>query len=130
MGRNTRQVTEVKKQAMINTLEVKMGNVTKAAEEAGITVQTHYRWLKEDEAYEYEVINIKDISFGKVKESLLEKALKLVDNGNTAVLNQLLRIYFKKLPEEIDTTRIVNDNQKWDMRPDEDEEEIDDEEIQ
>lgn len=105
---------------MIDALEANFGNITAAAKQAEISVRTHYKWLKEDEAYENEVINIKDISFGKVKESLLEKALKLVDNGNTAVLNQLLRIYFKKLPEEIQATSTMNDNQKWDMRPDED----------
>ena len=127
MGRNTRKATEAKKQAMIDALEANSGNITAAAKQVEISVRTHYKWLKEDEAYENEVINIKDISFGKVKESLLEKALKMVDSGNTAVLNQLLRIYFKKLPEEIATTSIQNDNQKWDMRPDEEESDDDEE---
>jgi len=127
MGRNTRKATEAKKQAMIDALEANSGNITAAAKQVEISVRTHYKWLKEDEAYENEVINIKDISFGKVKESLLEKALKMVDSGNTAVLNQLLRIYFKKLPEEIATTSIQNDNQKWDMRPDEEETDDDEE---
>jgi len=123
MGRNTHQVTEVKKQAMIDALEANSGNITAAAAQAEIAVRTHYKWMKEDESYENEVVNIKDISFGKVKESLLEKALKLVDNGNTSVLNQLLRIYLKKLPEEIETTSTRNDNQKWDMREEEEEDE-------
>lgn len=120
MNKNSKETTAKQKEAMINALEVHFGNIAQAAEQAKISVRTHYRWMKEDEAYENEVINIKDISFGKVKESLLEKALKLVENGNTAVLNQLLRIYFKKLPDEIETTSTLNENQKWDMRQDQD----------
>ncbi len=104
---------------MINAIEINCGNITAAAKQAGVNVRTHYRWMKEDENYEMEVVNIKDISFGKVKENLLGKALKLVDDGNTAVLNQLLRIYFKKLPEEMQTTRALNENQKWDLREEE-----------
>jgi hypothetical protein len=123
MGRNSQQATAIKKQAMIDALEANFGNITAAAKHAEIDVRTHYKWLKEDEAYEYEVVNIKDISFGKVKENLLEKALKLVDNGNTTVLNQLLRIYFRNLPEEMQTTSNMNENQKWDLRREEDENE-------
>jgi hypothetical protein len=123
MGKNSPMATEIKKQAMIDALEANFGNITEAANHAEISVRTHYKWLKEDSAYEREVVNIKDISFGKVKESLLEKALKLVDNGNTTVLNQLLRIYFKKLPEEMEITHRTNDNQKWDMHSEMDAEE-------
>ncbi len=101
---------------MIGALEANFGNITAAAKQAEISVRTHYKWLLEDSAYEKEVVNIKDISFGKMKESLLEKALKMVDNGNATVLNQLLRIYFKNLPEEMETISTLHENQKWDMR--------------
>ena len=123
MAKNTDDETDKLKESMINAIEMNCGNITAASKQAGVNVRTHYRWMKEDENYEMEVVNIKDISFGKVKENLLGKALKLVDDGNTAVLNQLLRIYFKKLPEEMQTTHIINDNQKYDLRPDEDDEE-------
>jgi hypothetical protein len=122
MAKKSQDSTTQKKEAMLDAIEASFGNITQAAQIAGINARTHYRWLKEDEAYEYEVVNVKDISFSKVKESLLEKALKLVNDGNTAVLNQLLRIYFKNLPEEIAVTGRVNDNQKWDMRREEDDE--------
>ena len=116
MAKKLQDSTDKKKEAMIEAIEASFGNVTKAAQIAGINVRTHYRWLKEDEAYEDEVVNIKDISYGKVRETLMEKALKLIEDGNTAVLNQLLRIYFQKLPEEMETISTVNDNQKWDIR--------------
>jgi len=116
MGQNSAIATQLKKQAMIGALEANFGNITAAAKQAEISVRTHYKWLLEDSAYEKEVVNIKDISFGKMKESLLEKALKMVDNGNATVLNQLLRIYFKNLPEEMETISTLHENQKWDMR--------------
>jgi hypothetical protein len=128
MGKNTLEVTAAKKQAMIDALEANFGNITAAAKQADISVRTHYKWLKEDEDYEDEVTNIKDISFGKMKETLLEKAMKRIDDGNTAVLNQLLRIYFKKLPDEMEVTSRVNDNTKWDIRNYEEEEAEEDEE--
>lgn len=116
MGQNSAVATKIKKQAMIDALEANMGNITAAAKQAEISVRTHYKWLKEDEDYENEVVNIKDISFGKVRESLLEKAFKLVEGGNAVVLNQLLRIYFKKLPEEIENVSAANEGHKWDIR--------------
>ena len=38
----------------------------------------------------------------------MEKALKRIEKSDSAVLNQLLRIYFKALPEEMETTRKMN----------------------
>jgi hypothetical protein len=119
MQKISQDATTKKKEAMLDAIEASLGNVTQAAQIAGINARTHYRWLKEDEAYEDEVVNIKDISFGKMKESLLEKALKLVDNGNATVLNQLLRIYFKNLPGEMQTANNLNESQKWNMRQEE-----------
>jgi hypothetical protein len=43
-----------------------------------------------------------------MKDTLMEKALMSIDKGDSAVLNQLLRIYFKALPEEMETTRKMN----------------------
>lgn len=108
MEKETQERTLRSQQAMIIALETYMGNVTRAAKAANISIPTHYRWLKEDDGYQQQVLNIRDICFGKMKDTLLEKALKRIDKGDSTVLNQLLRIYFKNLPEEIETIRRFN----------------------
>lgn len=86
---------------MINALEANFGNVTAAAKVVKITPRTHYRWLKEDTEYAEEAENMKDISFRRIKDNLLEKALKMIDNGDSGVLGKMIAVYFKNIPQEM-----------------------------
>lgn len=89
------------KDMMINALEINYGNVRMAAKVAGISTRTHYRWRKEDEDYERKTDNLKDIGYRDIKESLIDIALKKAQKGDTFVLNQMLRIFLKDLPEDM-----------------------------
>jgi len=108
MGLNSDAATAIQKKEMINALEESMGNVTAAAKKVGITPRTHYRWLKEDEEYADATENMKDISYRRVKDSLIEKALSKIEKGDTAVLMKMLSIYLKKLPDEMERLAHIN----------------------
>ena len=100
--------TAIYKKEMVNALEAYMGNVTAAAQKVGITPRTHYRWLKDDPEYADATENMKDISYRRVKDSLIEKALSKIEKGDTAVLMKMLGIYLKKLPEEMERASRIN----------------------
>jgi Bacterial regulatory protein, Fis family len=101
----------IKKKAMIEALEANLGNITRASKQAGIKPRTFYRWLKEDEDFHREVYEMKHVNNSMMKDSILYAALKKIEQGDTAVLNQLLRIYLKKLPDEIEMiSKTVNPN--------------------
>lgn len=102
MGKNSEMATAIQKKEMINALEACYGNVTAAAKMVGITPRTHYNWAHEDGEYCAHTERMKDICFRKIKDVLLAHALKKVESGNITVLNKLLSIYMKNLPEEID----------------------------
>jgi len=93
---------------MINALEASLGNVTQATKMVKINVTTHYRWVKEDTVYDDSVRSIKDICFQKVRDKLMQTALKRIDSGDSAVLNKMIGIYFKNVPEEMDSLSLVN----------------------
>lgn len=108
MGTNSEAVTAIKKKEMINALENSFGNVTAAAKAVGITPRTHYTWLKEDDEYADAAENMRDISYRRVKDSLVEKALSEIEKGDTTVLLKMLGIYLKKLPEEMERVARIN----------------------
>jgi transposase-like protein len=108
MGTNSEAATAIQKKEMVNALEANMGNVTAAAQKVGITPRTHYRWLKEDDEYADATENMKDISYRRVKDSLIEKALSKIEKGDTAVLMKMLSIYLKKLPDEMERAAHIN----------------------
>jgi predicted transcriptional regulator len=102
MGTNSTEATAMLKTQMIDALEANFGSVTVAARVVGISPRTHYRWLKEDNEYSGEAENIRDISYRKIKEGLVQKAWMKIEKGNTSVLNKMLGIFLKKLPEEME----------------------------
>jgi hypothetical protein len=102
------EITAIHKKEMVNALEANMGNITAAAQKVGITPRTHYRWLKEDPEYADATENMKDISYRRVKDSLIEKALKKIDEGDTPMLMKMLSIYLKKLPDEMERAARIN----------------------
>jgi len=101
MNKNSPVQTSKQKEAMILALEANYGNVRKAAKMAKIVPSTHYRWLKEDEDYANCSENVRDISYRNVKENLIDAALRKVEKGDSSVLNKMLSIFFKYLPDEM-----------------------------
>jgi DNA-binding protein Fis len=101
MTKNTLTETATKKAVMLTAIEANYGNITRAAAMAKITPNTHYVWLKEDRGYADQAENMKDLGFRKIKDNLLDMSMKMAEKGNVTVLNKLLGIYFKGVPEEI-----------------------------
>ena len=101
--------TAKQKEFMINALEANYGNVRAAAKLAKISPQTHYRWRKEDNDYDNRTDSMRDICYRDVKEHLISKGLKMVDKGDVSVLNKMLGIFLKDLPEEMRMLRRMND---------------------
>jgi hypothetical protein len=66
---------DILKKAMIAALEKSLGIVTTASKEVGISRNTHYTWLKEDEAYASEVESISDMALD-FAESQLHQQIK------------------------------------------------------
>lgn len=75
--------TDIHKKAMIEALEKSLGIVTTACKQVGISRQTHYEWLREDENYKAAVEGIADIALD-FAESKLHKS---IDGGSdTAII--------------------------------------------
>jgi len=108
MDKRNLESTEKKKAAMLIALESNFGNVRNAAKMVKIDAVTHYRWLKEDNEYAGKSESIKDISFRNIKEKLLDMSMKMAEKGNVTVLNQLLRIYCKNIPEDMQAASFYN----------------------
>lgn len=69
-----------KKRAMVEALTKALGVVKMACESVGISRQTHYNWLKEDEAYQEACTNIPDIVLDFAEHHLH----KLISEGNVS----------------------------------------------
>jgi len=67
--------SDINKKAMIDALEKSLGIVTSACKAVGISRETHYRWLREDEEYLTSVTSIEDIALD-FAESQLHKQIK------------------------------------------------------
>lgn len=59
-----------KKKAMIDALEKSLGVVSSAAKAAGISRDTHYRWLKEDEEYSQAVNDLDEVALDFAETAL------------------------------------------------------------
>jgi hypothetical protein len=69
-----------KKEAMLAALEKSLGVVTTAAEMVGINRDTHYEWMKKDEAYAAKVDALKEVALDFAVTALH----KLIAKGDTA----------------------------------------------
>lgn len=67
--------SDINKKAMINALEKSLGIVTSACKAVGISRETHYRWMREDEQYNESVKSIEDIALD-FAESQLHKQIR------------------------------------------------------
>ena len=108
MSKNSQELIVLQKQKMLDAIVANFGNVTKAAAMAGIHPSSHYRWLKEDPEYADVSENMKDISFRKIKDRLLEKALEKIDKGDSAILGRMMAIYLKNIPRDMDMVSRCN----------------------
>ena len=68
------------KKAMIEALEKSLGIVTQACKVVGISRDTHYRWMKDDEEYKQAVQELGDVALDFAESKLH----KLIDGGNPA----------------------------------------------
>jgi hypothetical protein len=91
---NIEQMTnsDINKKGMVDALEKSLGVVTSACKSVGISRETHYRWLREDEEYKNEVESISDIALD-FAETQLQKQIK---EGSTAATIFYLKTKGKK----------------------------------
>lgn len=61
---------DINKKGMIEALEKSLGIVTTACKAVGISRETHYRWMREDEVYKASVEAIADIALDFAESSL------------------------------------------------------------
>ena len=74
---------DINKKAMIEALEKSLGIVTTACKSVGISRETHYRWLKEDDQYRQTVEALSDMVLD-FAESQLHK--QILDGNTTATI--------------------------------------------
>ena len=66
---------DITKKAMIDALEKSLGIVTSACKAVGISRETHYRWLREDESYKQSVEDLANVALD-FAESQLHQQIK------------------------------------------------------
>ena len=84
--------TDTKKKAMIGALQQSLGVVTSACKTVGISRETHYKWLREDVDYKYQVEDLSNIALD-FAESQLHNQIK---NGSTPATIFYLKTKGKK----------------------------------
>ena len=85
-------IKDPKKVAMIQALTKALGVVKMACESVGISRQTHYNWLKQDEAYKAACDNLPEIVLDFAEHHLH----KLISQGNPAATIFILKTKGKK----------------------------------
>ena len=61
------------KKKLLDALKVSLGVVSTACDKAGISRDTHYRWLKEDEDYKASVDELTNVALDFVESKLFEQ---------------------------------------------------------
>jgi len=85
-------IKDPKKVAMVQALTKSLGVVKMACESVGISRQTHYNWLKDDEAYQQACDNLPEVVLDFAEHHLH----KLISQGNPAATIFLLKTKGKK----------------------------------
>lgn len=82
------------KKAYLEALRKTFGNITQSCKAVGISRQTHYDWLKNDEEFKqaYESEDYDEMFMDLVESKLTEEAI----NNNTAILIFLAKTKLKK----------------------------------
>lgn len=84
--------SDIQKKAMITALEKSLGVVTTACKQVGISRNTHYRWVKEDEEYKEAVEDLSNVTLDFAESKLHESIM----DGNIAAI-----IFFLKTKGKI-----------------------------
>ena len=72
--------TDITKKAMVKALEKTLGVVSNACIKVGMSRETHYKWLREDEAYKSSVEELENVALDFAESSLQ----KQIQDGNTS----------------------------------------------
>lgn len=80
MAKKNLTKTDTLKKAMIDALKKSLGVVSGACDQVGISRDTHYRWMREDEEYNKKVQELSDVALDFVETSLHRQ----IQNGSTA----------------------------------------------
>lgn len=80
------------KPKMLQALKMSNGAVYASAEKVGISAQTHYEWMKEDEAYRKAVEDINELAIDHVESKLQD----LINDGDTTATIFFLKTKGKK----------------------------------
>lgn len=70
MAKSNLTKSDTLKKAMIAALEKSLGVVSSAAKVAGISRDTHYRWIKDDEDYANQVNDLSEVALDFAESSL------------------------------------------------------------
>lgn len=65
--------TDILKKGMIEAMESSLAIVTTACKAVGISRDTHYRWMKEDEEYAAAIRDLENVSLDFAESKLMEK---------------------------------------------------------
>ena len=85
-------IKDPKKVAMVQALTKSLGVVKMACESVGISRQTHYNWIKDDEAYKQACDNLPEVVLDFAEHHLH----KLISQGNPAATIFLLKTMGKR----------------------------------
>jgi hypothetical protein len=80
---------EKDKEKFLRALQINEGSVSQSARDTNISRKTHYRWLKEDKEYSYEVELIRDGIVDLAEGALIERIKKGDTTAITYALNKL-----------------------------------------
>jgi hypothetical protein len=72
----------MQKKAMLEALEKSLGIVTKACKMVGISRETHYSWLRNDEKYAAAVSEVGEVALDFAESKLHEK----INSGDTTAI--------------------------------------------
>ena len=95
--------SDINKKGMLEALEKSLGIVTSACKSVGISRETHYRWLREDEQYRIQVESISDIALD-FAESQLHKQISEGEVSSTIFYLKTKgkkRGYVEKIEQEV-----------------------------
>lgn len=94
----------VLKQAMVQAMEKSLGIVTTACKAVGISRDTHYRWMRDDEEYRQAIESIESMALDLAESKLHEQIVE----GNTACIIFFLKTKGKRRgyveKQEVETT--------------------------
>jgi hypothetical protein len=107
----------LKKAAMLEALEKSLGVVTTAAKSIGITRESHYEWMRNDENYKAKVLSLADVALDFAESQLHKQILNgevsstifyLKTKGKKRGYIESQRIAFEDNDGNVDNTLKIN----------------------